>query len=178
MGPSTSLYAVVYDGDEPTRRAAAVIVERSGLEVVDLRDGVDDVVDHVRPLQPDLIVLELAMAGTRGLEVVSALLAALPGTAVVLLSPFEGLRVAALGAGAYDLVDADDLRELRRCVRRLVTERLAREAQQELAVLVDQVPAVGAGQGPGDREAQTRAAAPVQADKPLEDPVVHPLGNA
>ncbi len=172
------LQAVVYDDDRSHRRAAAVIVERCGMEIVDVGGEVSDLVGHVQALQPDLIVLELAMVGTAGLDVVPALLAAVPGTAVVLLSPFSGLRDAALGAGAYDLVDGDDLRELRRCVRRLVPERLAGEAQQEGPVAVDQVAAVGPGEGLGDWEAEPGAAPAIEADEAFEDPVGHSLGNA
>lgn len=102
-----------------------MIVERCGVEVVDIGGGVGDLVERVRPLRPDLIVLELALAGTAGLDVVPALLAAVPGTAVVVLSPFDALRDAASRVGAYDLVD-DDLSGLRRCVSRLVAARPAR----------------------------------------------------
>ena len=102
-----------------------MIVERCGVEVVDIGGGMGDVVERVRPLRPDLIVLELALAGTAGLDIVPALLAAVPGTAVVLVSPFDALRDAARRAGAHDLID-DDLSGLRRCVSRLVEARPAR----------------------------------------------------
>lgn len=45
-----------------------------------------------------------------------------PGCAVVVLSPFGALRNAALEAGAYDLVDPCDLRDLERCLDRLMRE--------------------------------------------------------
>ena len=178
MTTDAALHAIVYDDDVSTRRAAAVIVERSGADLLDVTGDVGDVVEHVRPRLPDLIVLELALAGALGLGIVPALLAAVPGTAVILLSPFGALREAALGAGAYDLVDGDDLRELRRCVRRLVAERRAGEGQHEPALAVDEVTAVGAGESPGDGEAQPGATPPVQADEALEDPLAHPLGNS
>ena len=172
------LHGAVYDGDASSRRAAAVIVERSGVEVVDVADGDSDIVDHVRLLRPDVIVLELALAGTCGLGIVPVLLAAVPGSAIVLLSPFGGLRDAALRAGAYDLVDGDDLRELRRSVRRLVADRGAREAEEEPTVAVEEVAAVRAGEGPGDRQPEARPTPAVEADEALEDPLGHLLGHS
>lgn len=197
MNRGAVLHAVVYDGDVRSRRAVLVIVEGSGIRVLEASGGVPDLVEHVRVLLPDLIVLELALSGSLGLGVVPALLAAVPGASVVLLSPFLGLREAARRAGAYELVDDSDLRELRRCVRRLMAERAvqaedgssgaaadpglngwpAGEEELELAVPVHQVTPVGAGEGPGDREAQAGTAPVVQAHEALEDPVGHPIGD-
>ncbi len=126
VASSAPLRAVVYDDDASSRRAVSVLVERCGCQVVDATGGTGDIADRVQPLRPDLIVLELALAGVCGLNIIAELHAAVPTAAVVMLSPFGSLREAAIGAGAYELI-ADDLAELRRCVRRLVAEREATE---------------------------------------------------
>lgn len=172
-----SLHAVVYDGDPSSRRAATVIVERSGIEIVDVGVGRTDILERVRELRPELIILEFALAGAMGLGIVPALAGAVPGTAVVLLSPFSGLREPALAAGAYDFVDDRDLRDLRRCVRRLVMERRAREAQCEPPVPIHEVAAMGPGEGAGDGEAESGAAPAVEADEPLKDALGHTVRN-
>ncbi len=69
-----------------------------------------------------VILLDLALAGLAGLGIIPPLLAVAPNAAIVVLSPFAGLRAAALQGGAYDLVDPQDLRDLDRCLDRLVAE--------------------------------------------------------
>ncbi len=69
-----------------------------------------------------VIVLDLALAGMAGLGIISPLLAVAPNAAIVVLSPFAGLRTAAVQGGAYDLLDPQDLRDLDRCLDRLVAD--------------------------------------------------------
>ena len=79
-------------------------------------------------IPPDVVVLDLASSGGRGLRIVDDVHAAVPSAAVVLLAPFEGLRTSAVSAGAYDLVGTDDLRPLGRTLRRLAAELDARDS--------------------------------------------------
>jgi DNA-binding response OmpR family regulator len=116
------LRAMVYDGEESSRRAISAVAERAGSVVVGTSDSTP-ILSDLRASLPDLIVLELALAGERGLGIVSVLLGELPVSAVILLSPFETLRTPALEAGAYELVGKRDLRDLAGAVRRLAASR-------------------------------------------------------
>lgn len=81
------------------RRAIAI---RSGLEIVgEASDGVQ-ALELARTLEPDVIVLDLAMPEMDGLQVAAALRAAHPDCAILVFSAFEAARAeaAALAAGA------------------------------------------------------------------------------
>ncbi len=68
---------------------------------------------------PDAIVVDIELAGSRGVGIVAELLTAAPGCAVIVMSQFDSLRFPALEAGAYACIGKTDLRELRRCLTRL-----------------------------------------------------------
>ncbi len=116
----------LYD-DVNTRDAVAAIMERCGFAAALMPGPPSHLAAQVRRRSSQLLVLDLASAGTRGLRIVDTLQRAVPSCAVVLLAPFEGLRAAALEAGAYDLAGRDDLRDLERCLRRLTAELDARD---------------------------------------------------
>lgn len=99
--------AAVFEGDYPTSRAVQAILEERGFEVVSFADRPADLVSTVCSVHPEVVVLELAMAGVSGLQVVRDVVGALPGCAVILLSHFEALREPAIAAGASALVGPD-----------------------------------------------------------------------
>ena len=111
-----------------SRPAVAAIMERCGFRVAVLQGPVSELVAETRLLSPQLVVFDLASAGSRGLRVVKDLQGAAPGCTVVLLAPFDGLRESALAVGAYELTGKDDLRDLERCLRRLTAELDARSS--------------------------------------------------
>ncbi len=121
VGGPTSV-AAVFEGDYPTGRAVQAILERHGFAVVSFGERPPDVASTVKLLDASLVVLELAMVGAAGLGVVRHLLDAVAGCAVILLSPFDTLRGAALAAGAFELVGTD-LAALDVCLGRLLAER-------------------------------------------------------
>ncbi len=69
--------------------------------------------------RPDAIVVDIELAGRRGVGIIAELLTAVPGCAIIVMSPFDALRFPALEAGAYACLGKSDLRELRRCLTRL-----------------------------------------------------------
>jgi ActR/RegA family two-component response regulator len=117
--------AALYD-DATTRHAVAAALQRFGFTVKPLYGFGQDVMQQVHAESPALVVFDLASGGRRGLRVVADLKAVTNG-AVLLLAPFEGLRLPAQGVGAYDLVGKDDLRDLERCLRRLRAELDAKD---------------------------------------------------
>lgn len=74
-----------------------------------------DVIEVVRELQPDVLLLDIAMPVMDGLEALPHVRSAAPGTAVVVLTGLtsEGVRQRALDAGARLVIekgtDADEL---------------------------------------------------------------------
>lgn len=71
--------------------------------------------------RPDLVVIDLALAGEHGLGVIGVLHDASPGCAVVVVVPpaFVGLQADAVASGAMTLVESSDLRPLQCCIEHL-----------------------------------------------------------
>lgn len=82
-------------------------------DVIDEVRSADAALSAVGDGQPDSVVLDIEVAGTRGLGIVSEIRARAPGCDVIVLSLFDGLRMAALAAGASAFTGKLDLRELR-----------------------------------------------------------------
>ena len=114
--------ALICEGDLACRRAIRAILTRRGFTVMTTVDTAEELLRAAAGQQTSVILMELALAGRAGLRIIPALGAVAPGCAVVLLSPFSDLRRAAIEAGAYDLVDPRDLRDLERCLDRLASE--------------------------------------------------------
>jgi two-component system nitrate/nitrite response regulator NarL len=78
------------------------LLERRGLEVVDAVGDCDVGVQLARDCAPDVVLLDLRMPGTSGIEVLARLRADAPGRRVAVLttSADEGDVIAALQAGA------------------------------------------------------------------------------
>lgn len=119
---AATLAAVVCEDDAAL--AAALVDTLHGLYGFDVVASVecgDDAVSAVAAAAPDVVVVDLALAGEAGLGVVPALRAAAPECAVVVIVPdgFAALRAPAHAFGAMALVEQGDLRPLRRCLEAL-----------------------------------------------------------
>ena len=113
---------LICDDDQESGRALSAILARKGFTPIATVERADDLLAGAGRPAVRVILLDLALAGVSGLGIVPALRAVNPRSAIVLLSPFAGLRPAAVDAGAYDLVDPRDLRDLERCLDRLAAE--------------------------------------------------------
>lgn len=86
---------VIADDNADVRLLLTRALERSGrFEVVQNAANGPAAVEAARAAQPDLVLLDLAMPGGGGLEVLPALRAAAPDARVVIVSGFPGERLA------------------------------------------------------------------------------------
>jgi DNA-binding NarL/FixJ family response regulator len=102
---------LVVDDHAVVRRGLSDLLTAAGIDVVGaLADG-ELAGEAARDLEPDLVLMDLSMPGLDGIEATRAVLAARPGTKVIVLTSFaEHARIhAALEAGAvgYLLKDAE-----------------------------------------------------------------------
>lgn len=112
VADSKRLKGLVFD-DVDTRLAVEVILDQCGFDVVAEVTSAEEAIRHAARAEPDAVVVDLALSGPLGLGIVPRLLAAAPGAAIVVLSPFTALHGPALEAGARELLDKYDLRPLR-----------------------------------------------------------------
>lgn len=116
VAPPAPRRVLVVDDAEDLRTLLHIKLDRcDGLEVVgEAEDGVDAVEQATR-LQPDLVLLDVAMPRMDGLEALPLIRRAVPGVRVVVLSGFneETMAENALAAGAERyVVKGAPLREL------------------------------------------------------------------
>lgn len=105
--------------DEVTRGAVRAMMARRGFTVVAEVDSAAAAIEAAARWSPEVAVVDLAVTAGLGLGILARLLGVAPRCAVVVLSDFPGLDLAALEAGAAELVAEHDLRGLDRCLRRL-----------------------------------------------------------
>lgn len=102
------------------------VEEDDDVVVVGEADNGLDSVRLVRELQPDVVVLDLAMPGLDGLEALAQIAEIESPPAVLVHSGFDAAtmrdRVLALGASRY-LEKGGNLREVRDAVREVIQER-------------------------------------------------------
>src|SRR5207253_4403624 len=131
---------VVLADDHASVREAlrTAMAAEDGLSVVGLAIDGDDALRIVRTLTPDVLVLDNDMPKRSGFEVLKTVRNEWPGTSVVFFTLDEGVRDAALAAGAAAGVTKD----------------------QPLAAPVPEVPRAGARPPPGGARAGVVRAAP------------------
>ncbi|AIR91708.1 response regulator transcription factor [Pseudomonas cremoricolorata] len=119
------MYKVVVVDDHPFIRATVcMLLRQDRLEVVGQADNGIDALRLVREQEPDVIILDIAMPGLDGLEVIARLKAMEhPTKAVVLTSLLpEAYSLRCLQAGAAGYVSkTDDLGELIKAVRAVLS---------------------------------------------------------
>lgn len=125
MGTSSrSLRAVICEDDPVVRRALIDTINGLyGIEIAATPTSGAETIAAAAGARPDLVVVDLALAGPWCLRIVPRLLEVAPGSIVVVVVPypFGSLRDAAVEAGAMSLVELSDLRPLRPCLEHLHT---------------------------------------------------------
>ena len=119
-----SKHILVVDDSETCRKVTRLFLESQlGLEVCgEAVDGVD-AIEKAKALQPDLVVLDLAMPRMNGVEAASELRAMMPRVPIVLFTMYDDAvgRALAVTAGASRVVSKPDGGwKLVECVRNLL----------------------------------------------------------
>jgi len=113
---------VIDDGDS-VRDIIRIFLERDGFEVCgEAADGVEGV-EQAKKLQPDLIVLDLAMPRMNGVETASILRQTMPDIPIILLTLYQNLIGPSLASavGVKAIIDkTDGLDKLVACVHSLL----------------------------------------------------------
>ena len=109
--------------DNPTflRIAARFLQLHDDVVLVGLASGGEEALALAQDLQPDVVVIDLAMPGLSGLETIPRLRAMLPEVRIVALTVLDtnSYRQAALTAGANDFVSKAALTNLLPAMRRV-----------------------------------------------------------
>jgi DNA-binding NarL/FixJ family response regulator len=119
---SRSRILVIDDGDS-VRDVIGIFLEHAGFEVCgEAADGVE-AIEQAKKLNPDLIVLDLAMPRMNGAEAASILSQTMPEVPIVLLTLYQNLLGSALASavGIRAVLDkTEGLDKLVACVRSLL----------------------------------------------------------
>lgn len=116
------LVAVICEDDPGLATAlSATVTHLYGVRVAASVSSASDATAATALCRPDLVVIDLAIAGEQGLGVIGVLHDAAPGCAVVVVVPpaFVGLQSDAVASGAMTLVESTDLRSLQCCIEHL-----------------------------------------------------------
>lgn len=108
--PVTSV--LVVDDQAPFRGIARQVVELTpGFTVVGEAESGEEAVDLAADLAPQVVLMDINMPGISGIEATRQIVAAAPGTYVVLLSTYResDLPADALDCGARRYVHKEDL---------------------------------------------------------------------
>ncbi len=105
---------LIVDDNEPMRRMIKAVIADQGHEIFECDDGSGALAAY-REHQPDLVLMDLKMAGMDGLAATRQIRQFFPEARIVMVSQWEEapLREAALAAGAEAYVGKSDLLPLR-----------------------------------------------------------------
>jgi DNA-binding NarL/FixJ family response regulator len=122
--------SVLLVDDNPAflRIATRFLQQHDDLTVVGAASGGQEALTLAQDLQPDIVVIDLAMPGLNGLEAIPRLRAMLPEVGIIALTVLDtnSYREAALAAGANDFVAKVSLdTDLLLAIRRLSSDLLS-----------------------------------------------------
>jgi two-component system nitrogen regulation response regulator NtrX len=97
---------LVVDDEESIRRTLSAVLRDEGFPVVLARDA-DDALAKAAQDQPDVVLLDIAMPGRSGLEVLERLKEDMPGLPVIMMSGHGTIETAvkATKLGAFDFIE-------------------------------------------------------------------------
>ena len=101
-----SIRVLVADDQAPFRRAARAVLDATAqFEFVGEASSGEEAIELVDSLRPDLVLMDVAMAGIGGIEAARSITAAHPATVTILLSTYReedlSRNARTCGAAAY-----------------------------------------------------------------------------
>src|SRR6056297_220939 len=98
---------LIVDDHEVVRVGLSALLDAADITVVGTAGDAEEALEKATSLQPDLVLMDIRMAGTDGLLAMSAIREKMPETRFVMLSTYDNptyvARAVALGAGDYVL---------------------------------------------------------------------------
>ncbi len=116
---------LIVDDDDDQRLIVRTLLRRAGIGPIDEATNAEEALAHLAQEAPDLVVLDLAMPGRSGLDVLPELCARAPSASIVVVSNFPRRRVAetAIRRGAVGYVE-----------KRVAPERMVQEILMAAAI--------------------------------------------
>jgi CheY-like chemotaxis protein len=113
---------LLVDDYQPVREIVRTFLERRGYDVWEAGDGAE-AIGKVGSLQPDLVIVDLAMPQMNGVEVASVIHERIPGVPIIALTMYEQffgpMLASAVGVSAV-VSKADGMEKLVDCVESLM----------------------------------------------------------
>ncbi len=107
------------------RQVVKALLQDAGAEFIECGSGREAVRDYVR-MQPDLVLMDIAMKDVDGLTATAQIKSAAPTARIVMLTQYDDpeLRTAAERAGAAGYLLKDDLSQVQRLVSSAACSKL------------------------------------------------------
>jgi two-component system, NarL family, response regulator LiaR len=103
-GVEHSLRVLIADDDPDLRLLLRHLVERDGMEVVGVAEDGHEAIERAARSEPDVVILDVDMPRLDGLRAIEGILAACPGTRIVMFSAYCDRYEEAMRAGAHGWV--------------------------------------------------------------------------
>ena len=122
MFPAPAHVLVVDDSPLMRRMVCDLLESESGFTVVGEAEDGRKAIQQAKKLQPDLVILDLAMPSMNGLETASALKRVIPDLRVILFTLYgdPDVEQAARSVGIDAVISKENLEQLGNTARRLV----------------------------------------------------------
>jgi DNA-binding NarL/FixJ family response regulator len=109
----------VCDDDRPVRQIVISVAEEAGCEVVGQAALALEALVLCEMLKPNALVLDLALIGMSGIDIIAAIKDAAPETAIIVFTAFDTMGSLAEQAGVFAVVRKDEPAKLEDALQRV-----------------------------------------------------------